>query len=223
MYDTVKGSDGSAIRTRSNIWCATHGGDPRTRALGRAVFPHRGRQDLPAFVRRHDHRLRQGQAQRTCAAADRTGHAMLHAMYGQTLRHSAEFYIEYFAIDLIMDEESVCRGVVALKLDDGTLHRFRAQMLILATGGYGASTPPAPRHIAAPATARRWCCAQGFLQDVEFIQFHPTESTAPAASSPRARGRRCRDLVNSDGERFMERQHPSAKDLAPRATSFRAR
>src|SRR5512143_4327505 len=78
-----------------------------------------------------------GIAQRTCAAADRTGHAMLHTMYGQALRHSAEFYIEFFAIDLIMDDQGACRGVIALKLDDGTLHRFRAQTTILATGGYG--------------------------------------------------------------------------------------
>src|SRR4029453_14785963 len=77
-----------------------------------------------------------GQAQRTCAAADRTGHAMLHTMYGQSLRHAAEFFIEFFPIDLIMDDQGTCRGVIALKLDDGTLHRFRAQTTILATGGF---------------------------------------------------------------------------------------
>ena len=109
----------------------------RARPLRPAVLAHRGRQDLPAPVRRHDHRIRRGTAgQRTCAAADRTGHAMLHTLYGQSLRHSAEFFIEYFALDLIM-EDGACRGVVALCLEDGTLHRFRAHRTILATGGYG--------------------------------------------------------------------------------------
>src|SRR6266403_2154745 len=116
-----------------------------------------------------------GQAQRTCAAADRTGHAMLHTMYGQALRHSAEFYIEFFAIDLIMDDQGACRGVIALKLEDGTLHRFRAQTTILATGGYGRAY--------ASCTSAHTCTGDGGamalraglpLQDMEFVQFHPT-------------------------------------------------
>src|SRR5712675_987110 len=116
-----------------------------------------------------------GQAQRTCAAADRTGHAMLHTMYGQALRHAAEFYIEFFAIDLIMEDQGVCRGVIALKLDDGTLHRFRAQTTILATGGYN--------RVYLSCTGAHTCTGDGSamalraglpLQDMEFIQFHPT-------------------------------------------------
>src|SRR5437764_630202 len=111
----------------------------------------------------------------TYDAADRTGHAMLHTMYGQALRHSAEFYIEFFAIDLIMDDQGVCRGVIALKLDDGTLHRFRAQTTILATGGYGRAY--------ASCTSAHTCTGDGGamalraglpLQDMEFVQFHPT-------------------------------------------------
>jgi len=128
-----------------------------------------------------------GQAQRTCAAADRTGHAMLHTMYGQALRHAAEFYIEFFAIDLIMDDQGSCRGVIALKLDDGTLHRFRAQTTILATAAMAAPMPPAPRRIPAPATARHGAAGRTALQDMEFVQFHPQASTARAASSPKAR------------------------------------
>jgi succinate dehydrogenase / fumarate reductase flavoprotein subunit len=105
--------------------------------LGRALLAHRRGQDLPAPVRRHDHEYGEGPAaQRTCAAADRTGHAILHTLYGQALRNSSEFFIEYFAIDLIMDE-GACRGVVAMCMEDGSIHRFRAHKTVLATGGYG--------------------------------------------------------------------------------------
>src|SRR5581483_5126548 len=116
-----------------------------------------------------------GAAQRTCAAADRTGHAMLHTLYGQAVRERSQFFIEYFAIDLIMDQEGICRGVVALKLDDGTLHRFRAKMTVLATGGYGRAY--------FSATSAHTCTGDGSamalraglpLQDMEFVQFHPT-------------------------------------------------
>src|SRR5215204_5122073 len=116
-----------------------------------------------------------GTAQRTCAAADRTGHAMLHTMYGQSLRHSAQFFVEYFAIDLIMDEEGRCRGVVALSLEDGTIHRFRSHMTILATGGYGRAYFSCTSAHTCTGDGNAMVLRAGLpLQDMEFVQFHPT-------------------------------------------------
>ena len=155
-------------------------------------------------------------AQRTCAAADRTGHAMLHTLYQQSLKHDAEFFIEYFALDLIMDD-GVCRGVIALDMATGELHRFRAHMVVLATGGYGRAY--------FSATSAHTCTGDGGgmalraglpLQDMEFVQFHPTGiygSGCLITEGARGEGG---SLVNSQGERFMERYAPSAKDLASR-------
>jgi succinate dehydrogenase / fumarate reductase flavoprotein subunit len=157
-----------------------------------------------------------GIAQRTCAAADRTGHAMLHTLYQQSLKHEARFFIEYFAIDLIM-EDGACRGVVALDLSDGSLHRFRAHQVILATGGYGRAY--------FSCTSAHTCTGDGGgmvlraglpLQDMEFVQFHPTGIYGAGCLITEGSRGEGGYLTNSAGERFMERYAPNAKDLASR-------
>ncbi|GMU42689.1 MAG: succinate dehydrogenase flavoprotein subunit [Xanthomonadales bacterium] len=224
FYDTIKGSDWLGDQDAIEYMCKE--------AIPAIIeLEHYG---VP-FSRTEDGRIYQrpfggmtthygkGTAQRTCAAADRTGHAMLHTLYQQSLKHDARFYIEYFALDLVMDEEGVCRGVLAWDLSEGTLHMFHAHAVVLATGGYGRAY--------FSCTSAHTCTGDGNgmvlraglpLQDMEFTQFHPTGIYGAGCLITEGVRGEGGYLTNSKGERFMERYAPNAKDLASRDVVSRA-
>mmetsp|Transcript_1345 Transcript_1345/g.3237 ORF Transcript_1345/g.3237 Transcript_1345/m.3237 type:complete len:681 (-) Transcript_1345:161-2203(-) len=225
MYDTIKGSDWLGDQDAIHYMCRE--APKAVIELENAGMPFSRTDDGRVYQRAFGGQSldfgRGGQAYRCCAAADRTGHAMLHTLYGQSLKHDTQFFVEYFALDLIMDDDGACRGVLALCMEDGTLHRFRSAQTILATGGAGRAY--------FSCTSAHTCTGDGGgmairaglpLEDMEFVQFHPTGIYGAGCLITEGSRGEGGILRNSEGERFMERYAPTAKDLASRDVVSRA-